>query len=264
MATQRASYPTLDHIVILVSYTTLSGLSDKLHGIFTVAPGGNHADGLTSNKLVIFEDGVYVEFIAFFDNVDPERRKKHRWGNLQENTIIDWAFAFPPGGDFGAIKQRVQDSNTGFRYQEPAPWARKRADGTLLEWTLSPPIDSSGRSVTGYIPFWVLDTTPRDLRVPYKTDTHLTDHPVRVRGVSSLSVSVPQEQASELEKVYGAIYGSPGLKEWPYEVPSGSTIGKHVVSLLGAEKMAVTITLSGFQKGQGRVEVLPGLVFNIE
>ncbi|KAI9042044.1 VOC family protein [Aspergillus affinis] len=256
------THPTLDHIVILVSHKTLSGLSDSLHHLFTVALGGNHADGLTSNKLVLLKDGVYIEFIAFFDSVDPERRKQHRWGNLKENTIIDWAFTFPPKGDFDAIKQRVLNRNSGFHYQEPDGWGRKRNDGTMLEWRLSAPVDSLGNPVPGIIPFWCLDKTPRELRVPFEAQPELTDHPCRAVRVSSLSVTVPHGQSSDIKKVYEAIYDLQSRSQWPYEVPSDRSVGTHCISLLEDVKMVVTLTLSGPERGQ--VEVLPGLVFNIQ
>ncbi|KAH8430779.1 VOC family protein [Aspergillus melleus] len=262
MSNEGKKHPTLDHIVILVSHKTLLGLSDSLHRLFTVAPGGNHADGLTSNKLVLLKDGVYIEFIAFFDHVDPERRKQHRWGNLNENTIIDWAFTFPPRDDFDAIKQRVLDTKTGYHYQEPEAWGRKRNDGTMLEWRLSAPVDSQDHPVQGLIPFWVLDKTPRELRVPFEAQPELTDHPCRAIGVSSLSVAVPHGRTSNLKKVYEAIYDLPARNQWPYEVPSDKKVGTHCVSILEDEEMAITLTLSGPERN--RAEVLPGLVFNIE
>lgn len=263
--------PTLDHIVILVSRYTLMNLSDHIQHLFIVAPGGNHADGLTSNKLVLFQDGVYIEFIAFFDDVDPDQRSKHRWGNFKENTIIDWAFTFPPDDDFGAIKQRVQDTKTSFLYEEPVLWGRKRTDGTMLEWTLSAPTDADPLTtalLSGHLPFWCLDITPRELRVPYAVEPHLTQHPSGVRGVCSLTLSVPVREISDLTEVYGAIYGTCGPADldnrvWPYEVPSGLIAGSHTITLLeSAEETSITLTLGG--TNPGRIELLPGLAIDIE
>ena len=59
------SRPNLDHIVILISHDALLTLSDHLQDHFVIAPGGTHADGLTSNKLILLPDGVYLESIAF-------------------------------------------------------------------------------------------------------------------------------------------------------------------------------------------------------
>lgn len=265
--------PTLDHIVILVSHDTLIGLSDHIQHLFIIAPGGNHADGLTSNKLVLFQDGVYIEFIAFFNDIDPNRRSKHRWGNLKENTIVDWAFTFPPNDDFSSIKRQVQDTNTTLSYEEPALWGRKKTDGTMLEWTLSAPTDAGADALPkalppGRLPFWCLDKTPRELRVPYAVEPHLTQHPSGVRGVSSLSLSVPVREVSDLMEVYAAIYGSCNPADladrvWPYEVPSGSTAGRRTITLLGsAEETSITLALRG--PSPGRIELLPGLAVNIE
>lgn len=266
---QMSRLPTLDHLVILVSHDTLMDLSDHIQHLFIVAPGGNHADGLTSNKLVLLEDGVYIEFIAFFDDIDPDRRSKHRWGNLKENTIIDWAFTLPPDDDFGPIKQRIENIKTRFSYEEPASGGRKKNDGAILEWTVSVPTDALTNALPpGRLPFWCLDKTPRELRVPYAVEPHLTQHPSGVRGVSSLSLSVPMREISDLTEVYGAIHGhcdSVDLvnRGWPYEVPSGSTAGRHGIMLLGsAGETNITLTLSGLSPG--RIELLPGLAINIE
>jgi hypothetical protein len=68
--------PYLDHIIILVSYQELQSLPAWIPKNFTVTPGGRHADGKTENKLICFEDGSYIEFIAFINN-DPKMREGH-------------------------------------------------------------------------------------------------------------------------------------------------------------------------------------------
>ncbi|KAJ5958517.1 uncharacterized protein N7479_005667 [Penicillium vulpinum] len=270
MSRQTDLLPTLDHIVILVSHDTLLGLSERLRDIFIVAPGGTHADGLTSNKLVFFQDGVYIEFIAFHDNIDHERRKKHRWGTLKEGSIIDWAFTYPPGRDFSPTKQRVLNADTGFLYGEPAFGGRKREDGTILEWKISAPTDALGSPISpGWLPFWCLDKTPRELRVPYEVEPALTQHPSGVHGVASLSLFVPEKDLSNLGKTYASIYDeTPTISDdqgWEYEVPSGSATGRHIISLLRYEESPeVTIKLALEGPKCGKVEILPGLEIDIE
>ncbi|KAJ5757800.1 uncharacterized protein N7511_006494 [Penicillium nucicola] len=262
--------PTLDHIVILVSHDTLSSLPDQLKNILIVAPGGNHADGLTSNKLVLFKDGVYIEFIAFFNHVDAKQRSKHRWGNLKEGTVIDWAFTAPHGVDFASIRQRVLNGDTGFMYEEPAHWGRKRADGVMLEWTLSAARGTSEDVISpGWLPFWVFDITPRNLRVPYAVEPAMTEHPSGVNGISSLSILVPEQVLSSLVKTYAAIYGEniPAVEgaEWGYEVPAGSNAGRQTISLLkGSPIPEVTIKMAFKGLNRGSVELLPGLIVEIE
>ncbi|CAG7915921.1 unnamed protein product [Penicillium olsonii] len=249
--------PILDHIVILVSHESLLGISKQVDGQFTLAPGGNHADGLTTNKLILLPDGVYLEFIAFFDNIDPEKRRSHRWGNEQENTIIDWAFTLRSEEDFSAVQQRFKKADTEASYTDPIAGGRTKPDGTVLKWAICVPQQPHGKIVPGSLPFWCLDRTPRANRVPYELEPQLTQHPNGVQGISSVSVHVPEGEASRLKGAYDAIFGGP----WNYQVPSGSAAGTQSVSLSGGEN-SVRLVFRGLK--QGKVELLPGLVFEIE
>ncbi|KAF3384273.1 hypothetical protein F1880_002998 [Penicillium rolfsii] len=258
MPEQSAQLPILDHFVILLSHADLLGISRHLDGQFTLAPGGNHADGLTTNKLVLFADGCYLEFIAFFDDVDPERRRQHRWGNEKEGTIIDWAFTLPSENDFGAVQQRFQVADTGASYTDPIPGGRTKPDGTILEWAVCTPRDGEGNAVSpGTMPFWCLDRTPRERRVPYELEPHLTQHPNGVQGVSSVSIRAPEQEITKLKKVYDVIFDGP----WIYKAHSGSKSSDQTVSLSGGE---VAITLIFYGSKPGRVELLPGLFFEIK
>ncbi|ODM16256.1 hypothetical protein SI65_08255 [Aspergillus cristatus] len=257
--------PILDHIVILVSHDILLDLDNRVQRLFNLMPGGTHEDGMTSNKLILFSDGVYIEFIAFYADVDPERRRKHRWGNLKEGTIIDWAFTLPPDGDFRPLSGRVLDANVGISYEDPVPGGRKREDGTTLKWTVSTAKNALGNAIPpGYLPFWCLDKTPRDLRVPYSVEPHLTQHQTGVRGISALLLSVPRKEIPSLTKAYDVICGpAPEDQVWHYEVPSGSTAGRNTISISGTEgDAAITLVLNGLNCGQ--VEILPGIIFKVE
>jgi hypothetical protein len=66
----------LDHLVVLVR--DLEGAIGD-YGVlgFAVTPGGEHADGLTRNALIPFEDGSYLELVAF---LDPEDTRDNVWG----------------------------------------------------------------------------------------------------------------------------------------------------------------------------------------
>ncbi|CAG8427146.1 unnamed protein product [Penicillium salamii] len=249
--------PILDHIVILVSHETLLGISKQVDGQFTLAPGGNHADGLTINKLILLPDGVYLEFIAFFDNIDPEKRRAHRWGNEKENTIIDWAFTLRSEEDFAAVQQRFKSAETEASYTDPIAGGRTKPDGTVLKWAVCVPRNAQGKVIPGSLPFWCLDRTPRANRVPYEVEPHLTQHPNGVQGISSVSVHVPNEGVSSFKGAYDAIFGG----AWNYQVPSGSTAGARSVSLSGGET-SVRLVFSGLK--QGNVELLPGLVLEID
>jgi len=75
-------------------------------------------------------------------------------------------------------------------------------------------------------------------------------------------------EISDLAEVYEAIHGRREPVDlvnrvWPYEVPAGSTAGRHTITLLGsAEGTNITLTLSG--TSPGRIELLPGIAIYIE
>ena len=50
----------LDHLVMLVGDLGVAAADYERLG-FTVTPGGQHADGLTPNALIPFDDGSYFE-----------------------------------------------------------------------------------------------------------------------------------------------------------------------------------------------------------
>ncbi|KAN0065311.1 hypothetical protein ACQY0O_001147 [Thecaphora frezii] len=101
--------PHLDHLILLVNDPRTASVHAEQHldkaiatfselG-FVVVRGGRHADNLTSNALIVFPDGVYVELIQF-DAAPPsasdesqhafeERRKRHWWYNSKPGWI-DW------------------------------------------------------------------------------------------------------------------------------------------------------------------------------
>ena len=262
--------PILDHIVILVSHSTLLTLSTDLEDSFTVIIGGSHADGLTSNNLIIFQDGSYIEVIAFFDDADPEKRASHRWGRLPENTIIDWAYTLPHESDFAAVQQRVAEAQSAYAYGDPVPGGRERPDGEVLRWAVAGASDNTtGKRVSpGKLPFWCLDRTPRELRVPYQGNPQ-TKHPSGALGVAKVTVRVPEAQLEDVSKAYSAIHGSApsGDRSWHFAVHSGAHAGgnHHQVSITSAEEGAdVTLVLLGTHQSSKNVHIVPGLSIRIE
>ncbi|KAF4511555.1 hypothetical protein G6O67_003338 [Ophiocordyceps sinensis] len=265
MSIQTRSLPILDHIVILVTHSTLESLPTKLNDSFAVAPGGPHADGLTANKLILFADGTYIELIAFVDGVDPDRRAQHRWGELPEAAIIDWAYTLRHEVDFAAVQQRVAQSQSGLVYSDPIPGGRTKPDGTMLKWAVAAARGPDGSPTRpGSVPFWCLDRTPRNLRVPYEQEHQLTQHPCGALGVSSLGVSVPVHEVSDLGKVYDAIHDSSSEGgAWQFQVLSRSGTGRHVVSITGAEEARrIELVLHG--DSATSVKLVPGVVLRVE
>ena len=75
----------IDHLVIVVPELEAAVASYRGLG-FTVVPGGRHPIG-THNALIAFEDGAYLELIAFF-----EPHAQHRWYERlqQDGGLIDF------------------------------------------------------------------------------------------------------------------------------------------------------------------------------
>ncbi|OIW32914.1 hypothetical protein CONLIGDRAFT_695182 [Coniochaeta ligniaria NRRL 30616] len=239
---QRVSSPVLDHIVILVSSHFLANIPSWLTDSLTILPGGTHADGLTENKLIVLEDGVYFELIAFVEGVDPDKRRSHRWGQSTEGQIIDWACTLlqegsdaNPEEQFTAVQDRIRSAQTGFNYTDPVPGGRITPDGTLLKWAISTAhVDKTGPSVDlqlagGELPFWCIDRTPRHVRVPH-TNPDNVKHPSGAVGVATVSVFVKgSDKVSHLRHVYDAIANKSGkllavegvdsAYNWKVEVP---------------------------------------------
>lgn len=216
--------PILDHIVILVPGQVLRNLPSWIEDHLTVLPGGRHADGLTENKLIIFEDGVYIELIAFIDDVPLDKRSGHRWGQRAEGQIVDWAFTLISSGDnnpveeFPEVQGRVLSARAGFTYSDPVPGGRITPGGTELRWAVSAPetSDEGGDDTAltldgGELPFWCLDYTDRQLRVPFG-DVENVRHPSGAVGVASVEIVVKGvDKANRLRKVYDAV-GSEAAK----------------------------------------------------
>ncbi|KAL7943385.1 glyoxalase-like domain-containing protein [Trichoderma barbatum] len=264
-----APQPTLDHIVILVSASDLLQLPDRLKGSFVISPGGTHAGGQTFNKLILFEDGVYIELIAFAEGISPEERAKHRWGRQRENTIVDWAYTLPHESGFGAVQQRVQYANAGLAYKDPVAGGRTRPDGVVLKWAIGAPQYANGdEPEPGILPFWCLDRTPRSNRVPYEGDGSQTRHPSGARGVSRVRLNVPQEQLSSLQSVYNAIHdvdnSARGESEWLFSTPNSSAKARHTLGVASESGPKIKLAFQGSVGSPCFLEILPGIVVTFE
>lgn len=217
-----ATTPILDHIVILVPHETLTNIPHWLTDAFTVLEGGRHADGVTENKLILLQDGVYFELIAFVPGKEEER-KSHRWGARRSGHIVDWANTLHGEDDLDTIRERVKAARTGIHYTSPTPGGRIKPDGTELKWVISSPeLDKAAgvdEFVGGEAPFWCLDRTPRENRVPFHVG-HNVKHPSGALGVHQVSIFVRgQTLFDTLKATYDALNGSAGTQ---VEEPKGS------------------------------------------
>jgi hypothetical protein len=173
----------LDHLVILVRDLELASADYERLG-FAVTPGGEHADGLTRNALVPFQDGTYLELVSFLDPEDPT---DNVWGWRRfypREGLIDYCAA---SDGLDADVKRL--ASLGFGVEGPEDGGRRLPDGTSIKWR-SARIRQEGR----ILPFLIEDLTPRDLRVPGGLETR---HPNGAIGVSHLEIFAPDEESAE-------------------------------------------------------------------
>ncbi|RYF62354.1 MAG: VOC family protein [Comamonadaceae bacterium] len=168
----------LDHIVIAVHDLERARADYTALG-FTVLEGGSHPGRATHNALVVFEDGVYFELIAWHEPVPQQRW----WQHLQQHGegIVDVALL---PHDVASVV--AQAGARGVPYQGPNDGGRLRPDGQRLQWQTAHPDRPD-------LPFLCGDISPRVLRVP---DGAARIHANGATGVASLSIAVQDVPAS--------------------------------------------------------------------
>lgn len=140
----------LDHLVVLVGDLARATRDYEALGL-SVTPGGEHADGLTRNALVPFDDGSYLELVAF---VDPEDGRDNVWG---------WRRFLSSGGgliDYCAASDSLETDArrlraAGFGVEGPTDGGRRLPDGTSIRWRVAR-VRQDGR----LLPFLIEDLTP--------------------------------------------------------------------------------------------------------
>lgn len=179
----------IDHLVVVVKNLDQAAKDYRQLG-FTVVPGGQHPVG-SQNVLISFQDGSYLEIIAFYrDAVD------HRWWAplSKGERFVDFCFQTDElRGDTKKLK------DAGVAINDPVPWSRKRPDGYELKWLLS----LATGSHRGVAPFLIEDITPRSERIPQ----HFS-HKNGITGIDKIIVAVGE--LAQIEKWYGALLGTTG------------------------------------------------------
>ena len=184
----------LDHVVIAVGDLEQAVARYKDAG-FTVAPGGRHPGRNTSNALVVFEDGAYLELITYSAPSPDERW----WRELDAHGdgLVD--FALIPR-DLPAVIAQAQARGltdiTG-----PLPGERVRPDGERVVW-------QTARQAHHDLPFLCADITPRALRVPEGAQCC---HRNGASGLAEVTVAVADVQASLAR--YRAFLGDEAVRD---------------------------------------------------
>lgn len=118
----------------------------------------------------VFQDGTYVELIAFthpasyYPPSTPIRAKRdaHAWASKPPGWI-DYAFLGNSSASISEIiNHRAEAEGSGVSYVPEVQGGRERPDGKILEWLIAAPSVDHGRGVA---PFYCGDITPREWRV---------------------------------------------------------------------------------------------------
>ena len=179
----------IDHLVIVVKDLDRAASDFKQLG-FTVVPGGQHPVG-SHNVLISFQDGSYLEIIAFYrEAID------HRWWDplKKGEHLVDFCFQTD---DLRGDTKKLQDA--GVAINHPVPWSRKRPDGFELKWLLS----LATGSHRGVAPFLIEDVSARSERIPQEFS-----HANGVSGIEQLAVAVGE--LGQIGKWYSALLGRQG------------------------------------------------------
>ena len=183
----------LDHLVILVRDLDVAAADYERLG-FVVTPGGEHADGLTRNALIPFEDGSYFELVSF---LDPEDSRDNVWGwrkFLPHEGLVDYCVA---SDDLESDIMKLE--SLGFDVKGPDDGGRRLPDGAEIRWRIAR-IRQEGR----LLPFLIEDLTPREMRVP---GGPAAEHPNGASGISLLEIAAPD--AEEAAPSLAALAGIP-------------------------------------------------------
>lgn len=199
----------LDHVILLVPYKCLAGPPEWLTS-FTLSPGGQHSDGKTENRLVLFRDGTYLELIAFV-NDDPEKRAGHYWD--KPYGVIDYALTTIESRlDYEALNDRLKNANILASYKKPQAGSRLRPDGVELKWEVTFPEGLE----RGILPFFCHDVKPRIRRVPITEEN--TTHPCGALGISGIIVEVDKNRLATVASCLQAIIGSDHQQDNQYQI----------------------------------------------
>ncbi|KAF1937396.1 hypothetical protein EJ02DRAFT_356955 [Clathrospora elynae] len=231
----------IDHLVLFVPVnpdTKLPQVPDVFKSNFTLSAGGVHADGATSNVLVLLADGCYIELISF---VDPSKAPDHWWGPDAKFTgWKDWCLT-------NSLTPEENHTNLEGSHAEPIPGGRKRADFIYVQWAVTfPKGDKGGQGVRGRVPFFCHDITPRNIRVPLNEEK--TTHSCGALGIQQLTVIVKdQTLLDDTKRVYKSILDDEGT-EGDEEVTMRVGHVHDVDSLGGGAKITLRLPKNGEER----------------
>lgn len=204
----------IDHLVVVVNDLDQAARDYTDLG-FSVIPGGQHPVG-SHNALISFQDGSYLELIAFY-----REAMDHRWWEplRKGERFVDFCFQTD---DLRGDTRKLQAA--GVAINEPVPWSRKRPDGYELKWLLS----LATGTHRGVAPFLIEDVTARTERIPQ--EFHQANG---VTGIDKVTVAVGELEV--IQKWYSALLGKTGAPITDTELGAEGLrfdVGPHIFEFL--------------------------------
>ncbi len=185
----------IDHVVVAVHDLT-QAITDYRRLGFTVTIGGDHAHRGSHNALITFDDGSYIELIAF--KHEPPVKDNTWWDLLQIGEgLVDFALV---SDDLLAELEHL--SARDFDITGPMEGGRLRKDGIRIAWRVAR-LNTAGSE---RLPFLIDDITAHDLRVPRGEDAMHTNG---ILGIAGVTVAVSSNETAE--PLYRALLGEPDL-----------------------------------------------------
>ena len=183
----------IDHVVVAVHDLT-QAIADYERLGFTVTIGGDHAHRGSHNALISFDDGGYIELIAF--KHEPPVKDNTWWDLLQIGEgLVDFALV---SGDLLAELEHLRARN--FDITGPMEGGRLRTDGVRIAWRVAR-LNTAGPE---RLPFLIDDITAHDLRVPRGEDAV---HANGIAGIAGVTVAVSSNEVAD--PLYRALLGKP-------------------------------------------------------
>ncbi len=224
----------IDHVVVAVHNLT-QAIDDYTNLGFTVTIGGDHAHRGSHNALITFDDGSYIELIAF--KHEPPVKDNTWWDLLQIGEgLVDFALV---SDDLRAELEHLRTLD--FEITGPMEGGRLRTDGLRIAWRVAR-LNTGGAE---RLPFLIDDITAHDLRVPRGEDAI---HANGVTGIAGVTVAVSSRAASAL---YRGLLGDPD----PTKTSTRYWVGDQFVDLVDADSGVPEVDGFVASRGSGPFQV---------
>jgi hypothetical protein len=146
----------LDHMIVLVNQLDAAIGTFRRLGL-DVTVGGDHPTFGSTNALVPFGDGCYLELLAFRD---PATASKTFWGDAVRKLAVreGWGGFVLASNDLANDVQQIR--RRSLEIAEPNAGSRQRPDGQTVAWHTA----IVAGTPSGVLPFVIQDDTPHSLR----------------------------------------------------------------------------------------------------